>query len=332
MIPKTCLNVLAVASAAECTESKEGRVISRWYEIIIFVTLFIGLYWLGLVLLKVPTRKADQVFRISIVQRKSVKARLFDTLIQPLVQPVSQLIPVPYAHQIELQAELRQVGITLSAREYYARALILAICFVAVPVLVMLVGLHPVALVCTSIMPPVMFRHYSTEHIEKLKEKRHKIRLLLPSFVRSILYSISESGEAVAGEGRFGQVNLVSTFSSYLRIAPEVIRYDISLLITEMQSISVEVGLRRFGDRLRMPEVTYLCDILIGLSRGQPQAESLSVLARDIDIKYREARHEEMLKRPDEMKRALIPLAIAAMAILIVVLGIDLVSSIGYLW
>ena len=290
---------------------------------------FATFYWLLNTLLRIPSRKATQTFRSSIVVKKTLPDTLYDALVKPFQEPVANLLPVSPATALQLQAELKQVGINMTAKEYYAKAVILAIYSIPLTFVAPSIGLSTVWVVIFATTPFVLLRHFATEHTEKLKEKKRRINLLLPSFVRSILYSLAEKPEDEGG-GTVGQVDLIRIFSNYRTVAPEVISYDISLLITEMQSISVEIGLRRFGERLRMPVVTYLCEILIGLSKGQPQAAPLEILARDIDVQYREARREELLRRPGEMIRALIPVAVVFICLLLYIVGTDMIGTVGY--
>ena len=291
---------------------------------------FATLYWLLNLVLRFPSRRAEKTFRSSIVIKKTVLDVLYDALVKPFMEPIAQLIPISPQSEIQLQAELKQVGITLTVREYFARAIVLAIYSIPLTLVAPSFKLHPLLVAIFATIPLVVFRHLSTDHVERLKEKRRKISLLLPSFVRSILYSLAEKEEDERGSSS-GQVDLVKIFSNYRSVAPEVISYDISLLITEMQSISVEAGLRRFGERIRMPVVTYLCEILIGLSKGQPQANPLAILARDIDVQYREARREELQRRPKEMYYALIPVAVMFIGLLLYIVAMDMINSVGYL-
>lgn len=300
-----------------------------WVQLGILALAAIGLYHLGLILLGTPTRKAERSFRAAIMRSQTMQQALYATFVQPLIAPVSKLIPMSYEKQIELVADLKQVGIRFSATEYYARGLIMAFYSIPLIFIVPLLGLEPAFMVATALIPVLVYMHLTTEHSDMIKDKRNKIRRLLPSFVRSILYSLADKEDSVADEV-VGRANLVAIFSNYLRICPQVIYYDVALLITEMQSISVETGIRRFGERISIPTVTYLCDILIAISKGQPQSEALKVLAMDIDNQGREAMREELQKRPGEMRRATVALVFLAMGIVLYVLLADLVGSWGY--
>ena len=289
----------------------------------------VGLYYLGLVLLRIPTRQAERSFRATVMQKKTPQEVLYGSFVAPLIAPVAAIMPISYERQVEMQAELRQVGIRLSTSEYYARGLILAIYSIPLIFVVPLLGLSSAFMVATALIPIIVFFHLTTEHSDMLRDKRNKIRRLLPSFVRSILYSLADKEDST-GDEVIGRANLVAIFSNYLKVCPEVIYYDVALLITEMQSLSVETGIRRFGERLSLPTVTYLCDILIGISKGQPHSDALKVLAIDIDNQGREAIRDELQKRPGEMRRATVALVFLAMGIVMYVLVADLIGSWGY--
>ncbi|MCL2497168.1 MAG: hypothetical protein FWF06_00975 [Symbiobacteriaceae bacterium] len=293
------------------------------------VTAYSGLYHLGLILLRIPSRRSERSFKLAVVQQKRLWDQVLESLVEPFVEPIAQFIPLGYENAMELQAGLRQVGITLSAAEYYAKGLLLAFYSLAVVFFVPLLGLPPSYLLLAGLIPPIVFRHFTTEHSDRLEAKRQGIRLLLPSFVRTILYSLADKEEAIKDE-IVGRANLIAIFSNYLEACPEMIKYDLSLLITEMQSLSVETGIRRFGERLNIPTVTYLCDILIGISKGQSHAEALRILAIDIDIQGREALRLQLQKRPGEMRRATVVLVVLGMAIVIYVLIADLINSWGF--
>ena len=293
------------------------------------LALFASFYYLGALLLRLPSRRAERALQLTVLQHRTLSERLFTALVKPLIEPLAQIIPLRYESQVELQAGLRQVGIALSAREYYARAILIGIYSLPVLLIVPLLGLPSPYLLVVGALPFVLFRHFSTEHSDRLAAKRQQIRRILPSFVRTVLYSLADKEDAI-GDEIIGRANLVAIFSNYLEACPEVIRYELSLLITEMQSYSVETGIRRFGERLGLPMVTYLCDILIGVSKGQPHADALRILAMDIDIQGREALRAELQKRPGEMRRATVVLVILGMLVVLYVLIADLMGSWGF--
>ena len=296
-------------------------------EFLVFLTLFTGVYQLLMIVTKAANRDTVATFSSSKVKVLTLREKLLISVVKPLVEPLANLIPMPYAFQMQLTSELKQVGILFNAKEYYARGLVLASFFIPLPLMVSAVALPPFLFYSTAIIPVVMFFYFTSRHGELLKEKRIAIRRALPSLVATIHNSL---GYADTEGEIYGQVNLIGIFATYQSIAHEVLKYDINLLLTEMRSDSVERALMSFRSRVRLPEVTILCDILIGLSKGQPSKTALAALSSDIQVRYREARRDELMRRPGEMKRAIIPLALLTIGTLLTVLVIDLVNSIGF--
>lgn len=299
----------------------------RLMQILLCLSLFIALYHVALIMLRIPSRASAKAFDQGIVQKERWRDRLNNTLVLPLIEPVAAIVPMSLERETELRAELRQVGMFIQPREYYARAAILAVYSLSLNLIVPLLGISPAFYLAMIALSLLTFRNFTTEHTDRLKEKRKRMQIALPSFIRSILYSLEEHKERT---DRFVvQVNLIRIFGNYLTVAPDVMQYDVSLLITDMKTMGTETGLRRFAERIRLPVVSYLCDILIGLTRGQPQAEALAILARDVDVSSRELRRNELNKRPEEMSMNVVPLILITMVTVLVVIISDMWNSLG---
>ncbi|QIB70754.1 hypothetical protein Ami103574_10795 [Aminipila butyrica] len=149
-----------------------------------------------------------------------------------------------------------------------------------------------------------------TSYKTELKKKRNEIEMGLPGFIRSILYKLNDKKSGVI------KADLISIFEDYLKVANPVFAWDISVLIMEMKAKDIEVAVRSFNNRLAIPEVGFLCNALIGLTRGEYQSETLASLAREMDIKSKENIKRELEKRPSKVLIACIPLfAISFLAI-----------------
>jgi hypothetical protein len=79
-------------------------------------------------------------------------------------------------------------------------------------------------------------------------------------------------------------------------------------------------------------EVSFLTNALIGLYRGEHQAEALHYLAKDMDIKAREALRKNLNRLPGKIKIASIPLVVVTLASLLYVIGSHLIKSAGGLF
>ena len=82
-------------------------------------------------------------------------------------------------------------------------------------------------------------------------------------------------------------MDLIQVFEDYLKVSSEVFYYDIAVLILDMKAKDIETALRNFNERVGLVEVSFLTNALIGLYRGEHQAEALHYLAKDMDIKAR---------------------------------------------
>ena len=73
-----------------------------------------------------------------------------------------------------------------------------------------------------------------TDLKDKMKEKKNRIEIELPGFIRSILYKLDDikddSKRAVV------QVDLIQIFEDYLKVASDVFHYDISVLVNGDES------------------------------------------------------------------------------------------------
>jgi hypothetical protein len=103
-------------------------------------------------------------------------------------------------------------------------------------------------------------------------------------------------------------------------------------LIMEMKAKDIETALRNFNERIGLVEVSFLVNALIGLYRGEHQGEALMYLAKDMDIKAREALKKNLGRLPGKVKIASIPLVIVTLASLLYVIGSHLMKSVGGLF
>jgi hypothetical protein len=100
----------------------------------------------------------------------------------------------------------------------------------------------------------------------------------------------------------------------------------------EMKAKNIETALRNFNERIGLAEVSFLVNALIGLHRGEHQGEALAYLARDMDIKAKEALKKKLNKLPRRIKIASIPLVAVTLASLLYVIGSHLIKSMGGLF
>lgn len=262
-------------------------------------------------------------------EREPTGARLFNLLVMPLVKPVSRLIRIEPEKEAKMASMLKRGGLALTPKEYYARALICAVFTLPLLIVILAIGATNIAPVIL-IFSVVIYFHFMTDLKDKLKAKKALIEIELPSFVRSILYKL----EDVRGsnENTVVQVDLIQIFEDYLKVSSEVFYYDIAVLIMEMKAKDIETALRNFNERIGLVEVSFLVNALIGLYRGEHQGEALMYLAKDMDIKAKEALRKNLGRLPGKIKIASIPLVAVTLASLLYVIGSHLTRSMGGLF
>ena len=300
-----------------------------FYQVIIFVLLTAAGFLICRQLLKIPKMSMKKNIKHLQDKKEKTGSRLLNRFVMPLVKPVSRLIPLDPVKEARMASTLRRGGLELTPKEYYARAIICAIFTLPLALLLFAIGatnLIPIVLTFSI----VVYFHFMTDLKDKMKEKKMRIEMELPGFVRSILYKLddikADSKKAVV------QVDLIQIFEDYLKVASDIFYYDVSVLVVEMKAKDIETALRNFNERIGLAEVSFLVNALIGLHRGEHQGEALAYLARDMDIKAKEALKKKLNKLPRRIKIASIPLVAVTLASLLYVIGSHLIKSMGGLF
>jgi len=299
-----------------------------FYQIIVFVLLTAAGFLICRQLLKIPKLSMKKNIKNLQTEKEKNGQRLLNRFVMPLVKPVSRWIRHP-AKEAKLASTLRRGGIDLTPREYQARALICASFTLLLLVPLLAIGAKSIAPVIL-IFSIVVYFHFTTDFKDKLKTKKALIEAELPSFVRSILYKLDDIREG--SQKTVVQVDLIQIFEDYLMVASDMFRYDVSVLVMEMKAKNIETALRNFNERIGLTDVSFLVNALIGLYRGEHQGEALAYLARDMDVKAKEALKKRLNKLPGKIKIASIPLVAVTLATLLYVIGSHLIRSMGGLF
>jgi len=300
-----------------------------FYQIIIFLLLLTAGFLICRELLKIPRSNMKKNLRNLQTEKGKPGQRLLNRFVMPLVRPVARLIRLDPIQEARMLSMLRRGGLALTPQEYQARALVCAAFTLLLLIPLLLMGAASIAPIII-IFAVVVYFHFTSDLNDQLKAKKNRIEMEMPSFIRSILYKLDDMRQD--GQKTVVQVDLVQIFEDYLRVANDVFYYDISILVMEMKSISIEAALRNFNARLSLTDISFLVNALIGLHRGEHQGEALAYLARDMDIKAREALKTKLNKLPGRVKIASIPLVAVTLATLLFVIGSHMTRSMGGLF
>lgn len=285
---------------------------------IIFICLFIGG---GLLVyddvLGLPShRTAAALTRAINAKKTTFRQRIFDSIVKPPSLIIEPFIKFSSKREALLLSELKRADFNVLPSQYYAESI--AWSLLLIPFALIFAYLQNKLLMFFCIIAiPLVFYILTHKHLEVLKKKKEEIELVLPSFIRSILYKLSDDSSGVV------KADLISIFSAYLKVCPEAFLYDISQLVFDLKTKDVESSLRAFNTRLGIPEVSYLVNALIGLHRGEHQTDVFASLAKDMSVKNKNNIKRELDKRPRKVVLACIPLFILAF----IAIGYVLVSS-----
>ncbi len=300
------------------------------YLLALFVVFYFGIFQLGIYILKIPPAKIRRNLNKAVFIKEKSGAKLYNQVVMPLMKPIAVLVRLPAQKESETASMLKRGGLDFTPKEYYARAIVIAALTLPISILMVVIGVNQLLPVTLAVTVIVYF-HFLTDLNDKLKAKKDQIEMGLPGFVRSILYKLDDVN-ADKGGNNVVQVDLIQIFEDYLKVANPVFHYDVAVLIMEMKSKDIEAALRNFNERIGLPEVSFLSNALIGLNRGEHQGETLSSLARDMDIKARENIRKVLLKRPGRVRLASIPLVIVTIITLLYVIVSHLFQSVGGLF
>ena len=300
-----------------------------FYRIILFILLTAAGILICRQLLKIPKLSMKKNLKHLRAEKEAAGSRMLNRVIMPVARPISRFIPIDPVKEARMSSMLRRGGQELTPKEYYARAILCASFTLPLALVFLIMGavkLAPMIL----LLALVVYRHFMTDLKDQLKEKKKRIESELPGFVRSILYRLEDNRHD--GSRMVVQVDLIQIFEDYLKVASDAFREDVAILVMEMKAKDIETALRNFNERLGITEVSFLVNALIGLHRGEHQGEALSYLARDMDIKAKEALKKKLDNLPRRVKIASIPLVAITIISLFYVIGSHLIRSMGGLF
>lgn len=283
----------------------------------LFIILFLYLAYVNLTayLNRDPSRSVSAVYKKSVETKKSLMDQITVNFLLPLAKHIAPRLKLSKEREVELKAKLERAGIMLTPKEYYARPIAAFILFTPFIFAAYIAGLDGIAIGAFVAIAAVLCYKLLMEVDDKLEKKREEIEKELPSFIRSIIYKLDDDVEGVV------KADLVSIFEDYAKVGKSVFLYDVNYLIMDMKGKDAESALRAMDTRMCIREVSFLCNALIGLTRGEHQGSALETLAHDMDIKAKANIEREIGKRPAQMKRAILPVIGVTVAAYIYILG-----------
>ena len=277
----------------------------------------IGLYLILADYFRVPyfaTSKAHN----NLVHRQEKKTSSLDVWLGDLAVWMARHIKLNEYKKIQLQTDLRSAGITLSPEMHIANAIVKSVLIgaMAIPVAFIFPLLCPVILILAFLI----YLKSSKGVADKIKEKRRHIAYELPRFVSHIEKTLKHNRD------------VLYILDFYKNNAGDELKQELEITIADMRSGNYEAALTRFESRVGSSMLSDVTRGLIGVLRGDETDVYWAGLAVKFSDYQRQLLKQQAQKIPGKVKRLSMCLLFCFMLIYIVVIGMEIMNSIGVLF
>jgi|LSQX01.3.fsa_nt_gb hypothetical protein len=284
--------------------------------VLVFIFTYIFFYYVFTAIVVVPSEKSKRVLSRIIRQKDLSKKSFIDKLSAPLTKVIIPVIRIDSYKRNKLSRNLARVGISDTPEEYTAKALAKGILISLFSVVFIYLGI-PIATLATFFLGiTVAFKEMQVVN-DKLKKINALILNELPRFVSTYNHSLE------------GTKDIIRIFEKYRKVAGQAFRYDLDVLIMELKSGNMEEALRRFDDRINIPQLSTFISGVIGTSKGIDQKTFFFMMEQNMKVLYRENMKREMAKRPGKLKLATISVGVCMFLIYVVPMGLQLKTGLA---
>lgn len=254
----------------------------------------------------------------NLAKRHEHKTSSIDIWLKDLAIWISKKLRLNEYKRMQLQTDLQSAGIAMSPEMHMANSLVKSILIglMAVPVYFIFPLLTPLV-IALAIM---MYFKASKGVADKIKEKRRSIEYELPRFVAHIDKTLKHNRD------------VLYILDSYKSNAGAELKQDLEITVADMRSGNYEAALTRFESRVGSSMLSDVTRGLIGVLRGDDTEVYWSSLAIKFADYQRQYLKQQANKIPGKVKRLSMCLLFCFMLIYIVVIGMEIVNSLGVLF
>lgn len=285
------------------------------YVILVIIILTFGLYVLAGNFITFPTRRTEKAMS-SFMRKQSIGERFYNTITYPLTKLVSKLMLIENYQKRKLDKDLQRAGIKLTPEEYMAKAYVTAGLTMLLSFLFVPLGLTFITM-CVMLLGIMLFFKERQSVKEKLKKINGRILEELPRFVRTYNNSLKSSKD------------ILKFIERYRKIAGDDFKYDLDILITDLKTGNMEEAMRRFDERINIPQLSTFISGVIGTSKGVDQETFFYLMEQDMKILARENIKREIAKRPGKIKKATVAVGVMMFLLYLYPIFMDLKNGLG---
>ena len=277
----------------------------------------IGLYLILADHFRVPyfaTSKAHN----NLAHRQEKKTSSLDVWLGDLAVWMARHIKLNDYKKMQLQTDLRSAGITLSPEMHIANAIVKSalIGAMAIPVAFIFPLLCPVILV----LAVLIYLKSSKGVADKIKAKRKKIEYELPRLVSHIEKTLKHNRD------------VLYILDGYMKNAGKEMGDELEITVADMRSGNYEAALTRLEARVGSTMLSDVTRGLIGVLRGDDTDAYWANLALKFSDYQRTLLKAEAAKVPAKVKRLSMCLLICFMLMYVLVIGMQIIVSLGGLF
>ena len=254
----------------------------------------------------------------NLAKRQKQKTGTIEIWLRDLAQWISKRLRLNEYKRMQLETDLKSVGMNISPEMHIANSIVKAMIvgIFAVPVFFVFPLLTPVVIALAVFM---YFRE-SKGVANKIKEKRKAIEYELPRFVSHIEKTLKHNRD------------VLYILDNYKNTAGPELKSELEITVADMRSGNYEAALTRLETRVGSSMLSDVTRGLIGVLRGDETEVYWSSLGVKFADYQRQLLKQEAQKVPGKVKRLSMCLLFCFMAIYIVVIGIEIVTSLGVLF
>ena len=277
----------------------------------------VGLFLIFADYFRVPFFRTSKAIN-NLGKRQRKKTSTLDIWLGDLAMWLSKRLRLNEFKRMQLEIDLRSGGVNLSPEMHIANSLVKAtlIGMLAIPVFFIFPLLTPVVVA----LAVLMYFKASRGVADKIKEKRRRIEYELPRFVSHIEKTLKHNRD------------VLYILDAYQPSAGEDLKNEIAITGADMRSGNYEAALTRFEARVGSSMLSDVTRGLIGILRGDETEIYWAGLAVKFSDYQRQLLKQQAQKAPKKVKRLSMCLLFCFILIYIVVIGVEIVNSIGILF
>jgi hypothetical protein len=276
-----------------------------------------GIFFILADYFRVPFFKTSKAIN-NLAKRQEKKTSTLDIWLGDLAMWISKRLRINEFKRMQLEIDLRSAGVNLSPEMHIANSIVksMLIGIMAIPMLFIFPLLSPI-IVALAVM---MYFKASKGVADKIKEKRRHIEYELPRFVSHIEKTLKHNRD------------VLYILDSYKNNAGDELKQEIEITIADMRSGNYEAALTRFESRVGSSMLSDVTRGLIGVLRGDETDVYWAGLAVKFSDYQRQLLKQQAQKIPGKVKRLSMCLLLCFMLIYIVVIGMEIINSMGILF